>query len=323
VLKANKVTVDKVPVGTVLEILKQEKKWLSVKHNQKGWIDESMVVSLQSHIAALNKQADEACKKSPVDARKLYEQVLTLEPTNKHALLEHADTFYAEGRYHEAIAGYEKALQADPQKAKIRNFLGDAYWKLNDDPRSIEQYSLAIQLDPQNASAFRMRGVVKLRAKDGNGAIVDFTIACRLEKEPSSKAHAYSIRGKAWLELNDAVAAAADYAQAVELLDHPLYRMKLARILATSPDENSRDGTRAVSHALKVCEVTGYKHLPALEILAAAYAESGQFAAAATAQERAIATASDEAKIVLRKALEGYRNREPLRESSVMSLATK
>jgi tetratricopeptide (TPR) repeat protein len=51
----------------------------------------------------------------------------------------------------------------------------------------------------------------------------------------------------------------------------------LARLLATCPDDKSRDGKRAVEYATTACERTGWKDPSCLDTVAAAYAEAGQF----------------------------------------------
>jgi hypothetical protein len=61
----------------------------------------------------------------------------------------------------------------------------------------------------------------------------------------------------------------------------------LAWNLATGP-ENLRDGKRAITHAKKACELTDYRNPGALETLAAAHAEAGNFKEAVRWQKEAI-----------------------------------
>jgi len=90
-----------------------------------------------------------------------------------------------------------------------------------------------------------------------------------------------------------------------------------AWLWATCPDAQLRDGKRAVQSAARACELTGWKDAGALDTLAAAYAEAGDFSKAIESQERAIKLFTD---VTLRKVGEArlklYRDGKPYREES-------
>ena len=65
----------------------------------------------------------------------------------------------------------------------------------------------------------------------------------------------------------------------------------LAQILASHHDPALRDGAEAVRIARQVCETSRFEHIPALDALGAAYAESGDFDKAIESVQRAIALA--------------------------------
>ena len=62
----------------------------------------------------------------------------------------------------------------------------------------------------------------------------------------------------------------------------------LAMIQATSPIAKFRNGEKAVSHAKRACKLSGYKVLAHVSMLAAAYAESGDFEQAISDYDQAI-----------------------------------
>ncbi len=66
----------------------------------------------------------------------------------------------------------------------------------------------------------------------------------------------------------------------------------LAWLLATCPDEEHRDGSQAVQHAIRACELTEWTNPHCLGTLAAAYAEMGEFPKAVRWQAEAIEAAT-------------------------------
>ena len=89
---------------------------------------------------------------------------------------------------------------------------------------------------------------------------------------------------------------------------------ELAWSLATSADPNLRDGTNAVVLADKAVAATSRKNASYLDTLAAAYAETGQFEKAVTAQQEAIALLqTDEEKTDYQSRLKLYETNAPYR----------
>ena len=95
---------------------------------------------------------------------------------------------------------------------------------------------------------------------------------------------------------------------------------KLAWILATAPDATARNGSRALELALQADQLTGGSSPAVLRILAAAYAETGNFPQATATAERAYSIALMQADADLSEALRAeiglYKNRTPYREAA-------
>ncbi len=95
----------------------------------------------------------------------------------------------------------------------------------------------------------------------------------------------------------------------------------LAWLLATGPDPKFRDGTNAVAFAEKAAAATQRKNVSYLDTLAAAYAETGQFAKAVSIQQEAIALSqSDDEKKGLASRLKLYESHSPYRDDGALAV---
>jgi len=96
--------------------------------------------------------------------------------------------------------------------------------------------------------------------------------------------------------------------------------MGLAFLRATCPIAEFRDGEKALELATKACELTNWKDSDYIFILAAAYAEVGDFDSAVKWQQKAIDLLTEEATVQLRADLEErlklYESGKPYREGS-------
>jgi tetratricopeptide (TPR) repeat protein len=139
-------------------------------------------------------------------------------------------------------------------------------------------YDEAIRLDPNYAIAFSRRGRCLRNLGDYDQALAGYTEAIRLDPE---LVEAYS--GAAWL-------------------------------LATCPDDAHRDGAKAFQYAAKACQLSQWSDGDAIDSLAAAYAESGDFAKAVEYEQKAILLAGEQADDYQNR-LELYQARQPYRQA--------
>jgi Tfp pilus assembly protein PilF len=110
--------------------------------------------------------------------------------------------------------------------------------------------------------------------------------------------------------------AAQDYERAYEIdpEDSALLN-NFSWLLSTSPDDEVRDGERAIELAMKAAELTDFQKAHILSTLAAGYAETGDFDKAREWSTKAVELAAEgEQKENLSKELESYQEDKPWRE---------
>jgi cytochrome c-type biogenesis protein CcmH/NrfG len=102
--------------------------------------------------------------------------------------------------------------------------------------------------------------------------------------------------------------AMAEYTKALQIAPENLAALSnLAWLLATSSDPSLRNGSEAVQLAERADSASSRsdKHPTVLRILAAAYAEAGQFAEAKETAQHALEAANIEGNTTLANALQG------------------
>jgi tetratricopeptide (TPR) repeat protein len=124
--------------------------------------------------------------------------------------------------------------------------------------------------------------------------------------------------GLALLQNGDPKRAVAHFEKALEINPgHMNAEVNLAWVLATSPDDSTRNGTRAVELAEDVLNRSGHANAIVLRTLAAAYAETGRFSDAITTAQQAIeicrAIGNEGLIVDLQRNIESYRANQPLR----------
>lgn len=123
-------------------------------------------------------------------------------------------------------------------------------------------------------------------------------------------------RGPVYARLGRYDLALNDYSESIRRnANHPAALNNLAWLLATCPNEQVRNGSKAVAHAIRACEMSQWKETGSLDTLAAAHAEAGDFAAAIRRQSEAIELAPAQARTELQLRLDLYQAGKPYRQA--------
>ncbi len=209
-------------------------------------------------------------------------EAIRLSPSYASAHLGLANALYARGDASQAAAECREVLREEPDSIEALVVLGAALVAEGKGDEAISPLERALQLDPHNAPAHASLGLALHDQGQSRSALDHLNEAMRLW--PSS----------------------------VPML------WQTAWILATSPDASVRDGKEAMRLAARAVQLSAGQDVRALDSLAAALAETGQFAAAVDAAGQASTLALLHSDNALADAIEQrtrlYRQGQPYRQ---------
>jgi tetratricopeptide (TPR) repeat protein len=221
----------------------------------------------------------------PEEALQQFQESLRIEPNNADTHYDLGGLLLKYGKLDEAVAQYRETLAMAPEKAEAFDNLGNALSMKGDDDDAIVQYEKALAIKPNNADT-----------------------RCNL-----ANALARTGRRKE---------AIAQYRQVLELKPGQVeVQGDLAWWLATSPEGALRDGKAAVALAAQANQSSGGGNPMVLRILAAAYAEDGNYHLAAQTAQKALDLANGQANsalvAVVQKEIQLYESGNPVRSPSI------
>lgn len=239
-----------------------------------------------------------------------YTQAIEKDPKDEVPLVNRASVYMSMGKYEEAAQDYTNAIAINGKSAVYVQQRAIAQKLLGNVDKAVEDYDKAIAMDPSNVAAWMGRGFIKFQLGKAQDAIDDFSKV--IELAPAT-AVAFNNRGFNYQMLKQYAKADKDFKEALKLA--PKYVLALQNrgwLLTTCEDESIRDAAAAVEIAKAVCELSEYKDVSDLTLLAAAYGLKKEFAEAIGWQEKVVELAAEPQKKVARKILELYQKNEPL-----------
>lgn len=287
------------------------------------------------------------------DAIGQLQKALALKPDDADFLNNLGNALVQKGEWGEAIREFQKAVDLQPGDADIHNNLGTAFAQKGDVTGAIAQFQDALTLWPGDAqahfnlgNAFLQNGntdaaISQLRAglaiEPGNAAANNDLAAALFQKGQIDEAIKYFQAalalspdyfdarinlGNAMLQRGKLDEAATQFEAALDHQPNSAAALDgLSRVawrLATSSDPSVRNGPRALELAGKTCQLTGGNNPKLDAILAAAYAETGQFPQAIATVQRAMQLAATQNNTALLAALQSqlklYQAGSPLRD---------
>ena len=250
------------------------------------------------------------------EAFRHFDRALKLRPGEERATELKCEALVAAGKLDAAISVCDCVLSVDSHNGKFRLLLADSLMKLGRTDEAIEQYKLATADDPDSATAENVRGGLLARRGELDQAIPHFEASIRLN--PNLPDPNYNL-GMIHYGRGEYADAERYWRKAVMLRpDSVEYLRPLAWLLATSNDSAVRNGREAVELAKRAMAASATPDPNIIGTLAAAYAESGDFARAVTNAEKALDLAKQQGNERLANELAArvadYRAGRPYRE---------
>jgi len=211
-------------------------------------------------------------------SRTLFEHALEITRENFVAQSNLGQALESEGRLAEARERYEAALAIAPQAAPVHYQLGRLLFRIGERERAIREYRRALELEP----LFEL-------ARIGLGISL-------------------SVQGQTTEAIRELGTVLDRDSRALSSADRAAAGQALAWCLATSPEDDLRDGARARTIAEESLRLAGAASPALLETLAAAAAELGEFEQAVRLEERALEGIPPSGRRAAAERLELYRS---------------
>jgi spermidine synthase len=223
-------------------------------------------------------------------AIKLLQEAIAKDPSLSQAYRALANVYLKMNKANDAVRVLEGWINEQPQRVDSRVALFNCYKSLGRSADAVAIFRPAVEIDPKNA-LFRTILGRELLALHRNSEAAE--------------------------QLRTALALSPQLADAPQNRD---WINSYARILATSPVDADRDGQEALRWAMQLSQGIDYDQWSLIDTLAAALAETGNFAEAVTQMQHVLRRAETDrnntAADVARARLALYQAGKPLREQA-------
>jgi protein O-GlcNAc transferase len=258
---------------------------------EEAIVDFERVLGLQPDSPIANVRMAAAQKElGDLESAAIYLQVALLkDPDMAHAYAQLGEVLAELGDAQQAIAMLQKALELQPTANSLYHVLGRMFQELGDENRAeqlmdlgrfgeaVPAYQAVIRAEPSSADAYVGLAGALMLTNDMRGGLE------AIELDPTDSQAHFNLGSFKDVEALEVIEGAAE-AYPIEIM----YQDGLARLLASADDE-VRDGARALEMAEAM--VQAGKTIETMDVLAMAYAESGDTELALRAVDDAISLA--------------------------------
>jgi tetratricopeptide (TPR) repeat protein len=213
-------------------------------------------------------------------------EAIRLNPVDHEAFRFRGFAFEKTGDLVKALEDYSKAVALSPSDLHARRFRAKFLANQGKFKDAIKDYDALQELKLFGQADQLERGRLRLEAQEAVLAVSDLDAVIKSDLKHSE---AYVLRGLARCQLREWDKAKGDFDLAVKSdPENAAAYGKRGMFFAACPDDKMRDGKQALEDAKKACKLTKWKGFEEIESLAAAYAETGDFASATKWQSHAL-----------------------------------
>jgi tetratricopeptide (TPR) repeat protein len=251
------------------------------------------------------------------DSETLYRHALAVTEQNGAMENNLGKLLFEKGRADEALPHLFRAVAFAPDYPNPHFNLGNALLARGKVSGALSQFEAQVALQPNDPLAQYNFGRVLVDQGLAGDAMPHLEKAVQLRPDAAD----YHLKlGDACRQMGRAAEAISQYEKALQILPRNVQAASsLAWMLATTPDASLRNGARAVQLALLADQFSGGQDPKIIGVLAAAYAETGDFSKAAATVRHALQLAGPAGYSalagILRAQLALYRAGSPFRDT--------
>ena len=207
-----------------------------------------------------------------------FKEALRIRSDDPDASYSLGNAFLHKNELAQSIEYFRKTIEAQPDHAAAHYNLGIALQRNGQLDLASEEFRKTIKLQPQHADAHNNLAIALSKRGQLQEAIAAEQSALRIRPE---NAEFHSNLASMFLQSSDVADAVTQWRDALRLEPDKLGpQLSLAWVLATTSDSAVRNGAEALDLAQRAHRAAGDRNLMTSRVLAAAFAEQGQFAQA-------------------------------------------
>lgn len=275
-----------IAVLSLLACITLTRQQLMVWRNSITLFEHALKVTRDNPIAHYNLAAALVQQNRPAEALPHYEAVLKLRPNREDVHLNYGLALLKAKKMVEAKEHLIAAIELNPASIEARLNLGNILYLEEKRNESIEQFRQVLRIRPDHSGARNNLGLILLDQGRLTEAESNFREA--IQRQPDNAEACFNL-GRALVRQGRVQEGTVEWMKAAQLApDSSDALIHLTWLLATHPDARYRRGAEAVKLGTRVLQITGPDDLVALDALAAAHAEAGQFKEAIQILTRAL-----------------------------------